>query len=1849
MSFTQDLFTSRRNFSDGSTRVGQEGRIWYDSETGSFRVGDGVNVGGSYIGLSEIHTSGLGLAVNQHTGNVTISSNGTHLPVPGTLVVRDNSNYTELDRLTSNILIVTGNLTVLGNTKFIDQQLLSIQNKTLTLANTTPAPSDFAANGGGLILLGTSNHTILWDQVTASWESSENWNLDTNKFYAINHVPVLTINSVLDTVSTANLAVAGTDVRIAALTGNTTVRNNLHVRGNITVDGNFPIRRDYDYLNFDTTLANPAHLEGRLFYDNTVKALSYYTEDSELTLNIGQETVMRVINLSNQTIFSGNAVYIVGASGDKPRVARALANNIATSNVVGLATTEMTHGDTGYVTINGTVRGLDTSAFAAGDSVYLSTTVAGAYTSSHASHPYYDVHLGYVTRSNPNNGTIEVQIRNVSFDRLMVNGPANFESNVVVDGNLTAANSVTVANTLSVSGQTLLSSAKINSLTSGRVVLAGAAGQLEDTSSLTYNTGTGTLLTTNANLSGTLGVQGATTLAGTLTAGASTLANLIITNHASIGGTFTVTGNTTLGVISAGSGNFSSLAVSGTSAFTGLVTAVDIDATTLDTTGAVSVGGKLDVIGNFAINTNKFTVNATNGNASILGDASIQGNNLNLPNTFFIGPSSGDIRIGQVVGTTRVRNNLEVDGDVMIDGGYLNASTVAFNLLNTTSTIVSAFGAATTLTLAAPSGTTNIRNNLDVDGNISVYGGAIKSKTPSFDLLNTTSLKINAFGAAGSVTLGTPGPNTELVIRNDNTALLGNLQVRGFEITTVKPTFNLFNANVTTLNLGGYASTINIGNVSGIGTTNILHNMYIQGNLYVNGTDVTFNSAVSVVNDPVMVLGGPPPASIDDNKDRGIQFTWHTGTAPRVGFFGYDDSAQEFTFIPNANNIGEIFTGLPGSVRFGAINGTIGTFTGNVYVQNELFIDGGRISSTASSITILDSQATINIGSTTGQVNVKNNLRIEGTSLLTNQTSFNLFNTTASTVNAFGAATLVNIGAATGVAVIKNAITQIDGDLDVRGGDITTNQTTFNLVNTTATTLNIGGAATAITLGAVGGATVNNGTLEVRGISLTTNQSTFNLINTTATTVNFASAASTINMGAAGGTLTIRNDNVVLDGDLQIKGGDLTTNISAFNLVNTNAISVAAFGAATSLIMGATTGTTRIRNDLKVDGIINLDGATLGTSNSSFSLLNINALNVSAFGAATVLTLGATTGATTIRHKLNVNNNIDVTGSVNIDTNLTVDGTVNIDGFVDINDSVDIQTNLVVGNNVSISGILTLGAGFGSTLATFNLLNTFTTTINAFGAASLIEIGSIAGKTSINNELEVEGAALSTSRSSFDLVNTTATTLNFAGAATTLTVGASTGTTRIRNNLDVDLDLNIDGGDLTVSTAVFNLVNTTATTVNAFGAATAITLGATTGTTTIRNDLTVKGSLTVEGTVTTIDSVTVSVDDKNIELGSVTTPTDATADGGGITLRGTTQKTIIWDQVNTNWTSSEHWNIATGKSFKIDNVSMLDATTLGSTVINSSLRTLGTINTGVWQGTVIAGQYGGTGVNNTGKTITLGGNFATTNFNLTLVLTGASTITLPTTGTVATLAEVETFTNKTINLTNNTLTGTLAEFNSALSGADFASLAGTETLTNKSINLANNTLTGTLAEFNTALTGADFASLTGTETLTNKSINLANNTLTGTLAQFNSALSGDDFASLTGTETLTNKSINLTNNTLTGTKAQFDTACSDGNFAYHSDKLDVFAATTSDELRGVISDETGSGKLVFADDATLKNVTITDVIKITPSGGAPGSASVGMIAVANNIPGTGWDPAGVGGGAPYPVFYDGTTWIKMTP
>ena len=124
---------------------------------------------------------------------------------------------------------------------------------------------------------------------------------------------------------------------------------------------------------------------------------------------------------------------------------------------------------------------------------------------------------------------------------------------------------------------------------------------------------------------------------------------------------------------------------------------------------------------------------------------------------------------------------------------------------------------------------------------------------------------------------------------------------------------------------------------------------------------------------------------------------------------------------------------------------------------------------------------------------------------------------------------------------------------------------------------------------------------------------------------------------------------------------------------------------------------------------------------------------------------------------------------------------------------------------------------------------------------------------------------------------------------------------------------------------------------------------------TTTGDVTVGGNLTVSGTTTTINSTTLSVTDNNIEIAKVASPTDVTANGAGITIKGATDKTCNWYSSTGSLTSSENMDLASGKVYKIAGTQVMSATQY---VGNAATVTNGvyTTDTGTVTNTMLAGS-----------------------------------------------------------------------------------------------------------------------------------------------------------------------------------------------------------------------------------------------------------------------------------------------------
>ena len=288
--------------------------------------------------------------------------------------------------------------------------------------------------------------------------------------------------------------------------------------------------------------------------------------------------------------------------------------------------------------------------------------------------------------------------------------------------------------------------------------------------------------------------------------------------------------------------------------------------------------------------------------------------------------------------------------------------------------------------------------------------------------------------------------------------------------------------------------------------------------------------------------------------------------------------------------------------------------------------------------------------------------------------------------------------------------------------------------------------------------------------------------------------------------------------------------------------------------------------------------------------------------------------------------------------NLWIDGTASID-------------TLEVDDNSTFVGYLQVDSGdirVPSTTTTVDLFDDYATTVEAFGDATSIRIGETSGTLTLRNPTIVGSEATQ------NLFNTVATTVNAFGAATTINIGVSGGGGNSNLNLLSDDvvcsgDLNINGGELLSSSATFDLlIAQTDIRIGNSGSAGTITANTElqlkedlkftntssnyiyipdgqvnalavrkTGSTNndwmqfrtdsgnervvVWKDLYVVGNIDISGTTTTIDSTTLLVEDKNIELGNVTVPSDSTADGGGITLKATTDKTITYNNTSGRW------------------------------------------------------------------------------------------------------------------------------------------------------------------------------------------------------------------------------------------------------------------------------------------------------------------------------------------------------------
>ena len=796
--------------------------------------------------------------------------------------------------------------------------------------------------------------------------------------------------------------------------------------------------------------------------------------------------------------------------------------------------------------------------------------------------------------------------------------------------------------------------------------------------------------------------------------------------------------------------------------------------------------------------------NSTAAQTISIGNASTDTSTYN----FATGPTASsktktiNIATGGATGsTTNVNIGSSVAGTTTINSGTIVGALITQNLFNTIATTINFGGVAENIEIGASTGTTNINHNLDVDGDVNIDGGDLTVSTTTFNLANTNATTLNLAGAATAVNVGvsaasastlTFGPTITGNIFEINSTAAGTVNLTS-DVTT--GTVNLYTGVTTgTVNLAtGGASTTNIGGPTAlvnIGTTTANSVLEVRGNATNGITTIRTNAGVTTAN--------------LFNTEVLTANLFGVGSAINIALNAATATTLTLGSSLNSNNTFEI-----NSTQAGAINLTSDITTGTVNLYTGVTTGTVNLATGGASTTNIGGDAAlVNIGTSSGNstLTIGGNSTSGTATVVTNAATANVFDTNSTTVNAFGDATAVNIGANTGTVTISNPVItqsnatsvtfnmngptptiasdQASGTADIFNTNITTLNlsnaaTTLNLGNAAAAqTINIGNASTAastynfgtgvtasattktINLGTsgasgsttnvnigsnaggtttinsgtlVGSSTLQNvfattaitvnaflaattieigadsGTLEINNPTVVGSQTTQNVFNTVATTVNAFGAAETINTGAAGnsGVYTINNDNVVLLGDLQVKGGDLTTNKTTFNLLNNtvqtlnfvgaaSTINIANFNTQLNYLGTSNLGSVNIaknmviegdiiaKRDVEIRGSLNLTGDINGgplrtddiqiVGNRIETTASNSDFEINTQGVGNILLLADTkqTGTIQVNSQLTINTNSITTVSGNTDLVFTAHGTGRI----------NLETVAISGNNI---------------------------------------------------------------------------------------------------------------------------------------------------------------------------------------------------------------------------------------------------------------------------------------------------------------------------------------------------------------------------------------------------------------------------------------------------------------------------------------------------------------------------------------------------------------------------------------
>ena len=711
------------------------------------------------------------------------------------------------------------------------------------------------------------------------------------------------------------------------------------------------------------------------------------------------------------------------------------------------------------------------------------------------------------------------------------------------------------------------------------------------------------------------------------------------------------------------------------------------------------------------------------------------------------------------------------------------------------------------------------------DGEITVQQGTLTSDVSvlrSTSTWNSSSTTFNAIevsvtdtdsNASSNLMRFDVGGTTQFYVRkNGNSFIRGTLLVE--DAVTVNDSVFINAANEQFRIRNGSTTTNQFRVDSNTGDT------YINGELEVNG-DAQFNSDLNI--DGVLSVGGD--LRFGGKLTLGDDFTIKNSLDP--------DGPVEFFVDAQTGNttIGSSGSGTL-TVTTSASVGTNLTVGGNATITGDVEITGADLTSSAPTFNVLNGPSTINAFTSATILTIGSNAAGAVTTIRTDldvQGDLELDGgiTTGSESDFTGDLTLKGNfyveNNDTPVALRTFVITADTGDVSIGAvnsgeGSLTIQSSIESSGPGVGSLIVVGGASIAKKLRLTGDFIVGGGSFEVTASSGDTVAGAMALtgdfsINTNIFTIDSSSGdiasigdlninngkftvASSTGNGLFAGSLSVGSSLTTTGGatigdDLTINGNAIITDESSFSIVDTTPTTLNLARGATSINMGATTGTTTIRHSLDVDATLNVDGN--GEVGGTFNVGNDFKVKNTLTGT-TFFEVDAQTGNTivgdgnngTLKVESNANSTSVGTGALIIDGGASVALDLRVGDDLFVTDDASISGALSVTGNTTISGDLAVNGGDITTnnTGTFNLLTSSSvSTANVLTGAETINIGNTNSVVNVRDDLDVAGAA------QIDGNLTTDGNLTVDGSGS------------IGNNLTVTGDVTINGGDILVNTS----------------------------------------------------------------------------------------------------------------------------------------------------------------------------------------------------------------------------------------------------------------------------------------------------------------------------------------------------------------------------------------------------------------------------------------------------------------